>query len=66
METDPEFRERIMNSIEAERIRAYADQLAEQQCTQPSMKMVIVAMMRHVADAIEGRDPPPWKEIRPS
>jgi hypothetical protein len=50
---------------EAERIRAYADKLDEQQCVQPSMKMVIVAMMRHVADAIEGKDPPPWKDIRP-
>jgi hypothetical protein len=62
MENDAEFRERI----KADRIRSYADKLDEQHCIQPSMKMVIVAMMRHVADAIEGKDPPPWKQVKPS
>jgi hypothetical protein len=55
-----------MSTIKAERIRHYAEELDKQQCVQPSMKMVIVAMLRHVADAIEGRDPPPWKEVKPS
>jgi hypothetical protein len=50
---------------DVERIRAYADKLNEQHCVQPAMKMVIVAMMRHVADAIDGKDPPPWKQIKP-
>jgi hypothetical protein len=57
-----------MSIIKAERVRDYAAKLERQPaCTQPSMKLVIVAMMRHVADAIEGKDPPPiWREIRPS
>jgi hypothetical protein len=57
-----------MSMIKAERIRVYAEKLEQQcACTQPTMKLVIIAMMRHVADAIEGKDPPPlWREIRPS
>jgi hypothetical protein len=54
-----------MSTVESERIRAYADKLNEQQCTQPSMKMVIVATLRHVANAIDGKDPPPWKKVEP-
>jgi hypothetical protein len=50
---------------EADLIRTYADKLNEQYCIQPSMKMVVVAMLRHVADAIEGKDPPPWKQVKP-
>jgi hypothetical protein len=66
MELDADFRERIMSTIKAERIRKYADELDQQQpCVQPSMKMVIVAMLRHVADAIEGKNPPPWKKVTP-
>jgi hypothetical protein len=56
-----------MSVIKAERIRLYAAKLDEQQpCEQPNMKLVIVAVMRHVADAIEGKDPQPWKKIGPS
>jgi hypothetical protein len=50
---------------QAEQIRHYADKLKEQQSVQPSMQMVIVATLRHVADAIEGKDPPPWKKVTP-
>jgi hypothetical protein len=54
-----------MTNIEAERIRSYADKLGEQQCTQPAIKMVVVTMMRHIADAIEGKDPPEtWRQVK--
>jgi hypothetical protein len=57
--------DRPITRPEAEQIRIYADRLNQQQCEQPSMKMVIVAMLYHVADAIEGKDPPPWKKVTP-
>jgi hypothetical protein len=64
MELDSEFCERIKNPFMAAQIRDYADKLSKQQGLQPFMNMVIVAMLHHIADAIEGKDPPPWKEIK--